>query len=131
MPLALLVYDPERITSGVAGEIAFILPQFVAAELTVEEEDGQLSPSDIEVRVLPKSPEDIDHYDLSIVIFAQDYPSRRAKLDEARAAIISELEDALPLICDESDCFTWYPPRIKGFVWVLLCPGSFGEFEII
>lgn len=128
MPLVLLKYDPESVPSAMAGEIAYILPQFVAAELTVEEVGGQLSLEDVEVWPLPKSPDDVDpnNYDLSIVIVAQDYPSRRAKLDEARAAIVNELQDVLPLICDTYDASS----IIKGFVWVLLCPGSFGEFAV-
>ena len=128
MPLVLLKYDPESVPSAMAEEIAYILPQFVAVELTVEEADGQLSPKDIEVWPLPKSPDDVDcnSYDLSIIIVAQDYPSRRAKLDEARAAIINELQDALPFVCDTYEV----PGIIKGFVWVLLCPGSFGEFDV-
>lgn len=126
MPLVLFKHAYLGAHPRAVADIAQALPSLVAEALTVEEADGQLAPEDIEVWVLPENPGDVNPYHLGIVIFAQEYPSRRAKLDEARAYIIRGLETIVP------DAFADYGDLTskRGFVWVLLGPGSFGEFAI-
>lgn len=124
MPLALVKYN--HIHPRAVAEVTRLLPTLVAEALTVKEADGQLTPVDVEVFALEENCLDVNPYHLGIVIFANDYPSRRAKLDEARADIIRGLEAGLPDILRRYEISR----DIKGFVWILLCPGSFGEFAI-
>lgn len=126
MPLVLVKHARLGMHPRAVADIAQALPALVAEALTVEEADGQLAPEDIEVWVLPENPCDVNPYHLGIVIFAQEYPSRRAKLDEARAYIVRGLETIVPDIFSDYGDLT----RKRGFVWVLLCPSSFDEFAI-
>lgn len=134
MPLVLVRYS-TAIHPRAVGEIADDLRSFVAEVLTAQEAESKLSPSDIEVWVEEEKTCDVSLHTLQIVIFANDYPSRRAKLDQARALIVSRLKARLP------DYLRRWPSRklpdpkgrfgLKGYVWVLLCPSSFGEFHIL
>jgi len=111
------------------------LPSIVAKALSVPGTEGELSPNDIEVKVesfgLIEEAEgssgftridvsgdvlrDIHTKDIEIIIWANDYPERAKNLDQRREQIIKEVRKFIP-------------PDITGFVWVLLQPGSYGEF---
>jgi len=88
--------------------------ELVARELdTPEESDGRLTVNDIEVQIREGSPLDLDTMPLQIIVHANDFPARRANLDERRKRIASELREQIP--------------QLKGncFIWILLHPASF------
>jgi len=113
------------------------LPSIVAKALSVPGTEGELLPNEIEVKVelfgeiregknssgltyvdLRDSAEvlkDIHTKNIEIIIWANDYPERAKNLDQRRKQIIKEVRKFIP-------------PDITGFVWVLLQPGSYGEF---
>ena len=93
------------------GKTARVL---VARELdTPEEPDGRLTTEDIEVQIKEGHYLDLDTLPLQIIVFANDFPARRANLHERRKRIASELRGIIP--------------NLKGncFIWILLCPASF------
>lgn len=53
--------------------------------------------------------------DLQIIIFAADFPERKTDLNDRRKLIVDAIKTILP-------------SEIRGFVWILLPPSSFGEF---
>jgi len=57
---------------------------------------------------------DVNTKPLEITIWAGHYPTREINLDERRAKITAAVRNIIP-------------PGVKGFVWVLLQPGSFEE----
>jgi len=116
MPLVLMSRDPKVIYDEVARKIAQQLPVIVAAALdtSTEDERGRLTADDVEVYVQDSTELDVNTKPLEITIWASLYPAREKNLDERRAKIA----EAVRVI---------KPPEIKGFVWVLLQPGSFEE----
>ncbi|NIT04470.1 hypothetical protein GTO10_06245 [Candidatus Saccharibacteria bacterium] len=117
MPLAELYFDPQRVNPSVAAGVAHALTNWVADALSVEEEDGQLTSDDIEVRVRAKGPHDVTAYHVEITVWAKHYPTREAKLDWATARIAAELDKQII-------------GGVRGFVYILLSPAGFAEFEV-
>ncbi len=115
MPLAEIYFNPERISPVVVREVAKRLPYFVAETLSVQEGDGHLVSSDIEVRVRTKGPHDITAYDLEITVWAKHYREREDRLVDAVKRIAH-----LVHLTTRGDC--------KGFVYILLAPAGFAEF---
>ena len=70
---------------------------------------------EVEIRDLDSKKNIGGKYDLQIVVFANEYPSRRANLDERCAELRERIRQALP-------------DNLHGFVWVLLSPAAFAEF---
>lgn len=104
-------------------KITKILPSVVAEALIGDEAGSKLVPSDIEVRVRVQGICDpivegslAPKYDIGITIFAHDFPSRKVNLDFRRKMIASAVN---PIVSEL--------PDFKGYVWILLCPGAFGE----
>lgn len=85
----------------------------------MEEADGQLTPSDVEVRLRTREPGDVTAYDVELTIWAKHYPARAAKLDEAAAAIRGAVDRYLNAAGRK---------RARGWVYILLSPASFAEF---
>jgi len=117
MPLAELYFDSEKVEPLVAAGIAHALTYWVADALSVEETDGQLTHEDIEVRVRIKGPHDVTAYHVEITIWAKHYWTREAKLEEAAARIAGELDKRVF-------------ENVRGFVYIILSPAAFAEFEI-
>ena len=91
------------------------LPEIVAKALdTPDNPEGRLEARDITVSFLPTSELDCNTIPLSITVFANDYPERRANLAERNEKIIREVWR----ITDS----TW----VTFSVWVLLAPGAYG-----
>lgn len=115
MPLVVLCKNPEVINEEIAKKIAQQLPMIVAEALDVPENpDGRLTKDDIEVWVQDASKLDVNSKDLSIIIWANNYPERMANLDERRAKVAKSVRQMKPT-------------NATGFIWILLQPGSFEE----
>lgn len=118
MPLRLLTHKAGRVNSDMLGKLAQTLPSIVASALHVEENpDAHLSADHIAVRVQESGPFDVNVVDLSIIVWAHDYPERLANRDERRQKIVDEVHEFL------AD----YDRNLSGSVWLLLQPGSYGE----
>jgi hypothetical protein len=117
MPLVLLRYSEYARESGALMKARQLLPDLVSRHLSVEGE-GKLFLADIEIWAQPCSKEDCDpnDQDLQVVIFANHYPQRAMVLEEAEVGIRQGLIAKMPA-------------RLRGYVWILLCPAAFGEFN--
>lgn len=116
MPLVLIQHKNGRGLTEIAEKLAKELPVFVAPTLSVPG-DGQLSLDDIEVWVTEGSPADVNTKDLEIIIWAHEYPERKANLEERKDVIVKCVRTFL------AD----YDRNISGFVWILLQPTAFGR----
>jgi hypothetical protein len=99
-------------------EVKVAMPQIVADALSAPaDHDGELGPEDVNVWEMPMAAiayGDICNCDLEIVIFAHNFPSRMANIDERRQQII----DKVRLILQKGTTF---------FVRVICSPTSWGE----
>ncbi len=122
MPLASIYIDKRNREKEDSFERASIflqgsLREIIAEALTCDNPDGALTENDIKVNFVEQNPVfDITGYDISIVIWANEYPERKENLDERTREIAADLKEILPL-------------NLKCFVWVLPAPGNFAEFE--
>lgn len=116
MPLVLMNRDPKVIDDELARKIAQQLPAIVANALDISAYDkaGALTANDVEVYVQDSTELDVNTKPLEITIWAGYYPARQETLDQRRAKIAEAVREIKP-------------PEVKGFVWVLLQPGSFEE----
>lgn len=114
MPLVVVSYREVALDHGGVKKVVEALPQLVSKALSVK--DGPLVPGDIEVRTWRVGELDIVHHDVEITVFANRYPERLAKLDLATVAINSSIAHLLS------------GTGLRGYVWILLSPGSFAEF---
>ena len=116
MPLVLVSRKEDFVDDDLVKRLAGELPRIVSMALNMPgEENGELVPDDIEVKVGSFSGLDVNVKPLEIVIWANDYPKRRASLNFRRQTIVEAVKKLIP-------------PTVKGFVWVFLLPASFGEF---
>jgi len=118
MPFVWVRTNPYKIGKTQFRQLVENLPTIVAEALSVPGTDGELTPEEIEVKVETFGLFDIHTKDLEIIILAQDFPERKKNLDERQRLITGKVRRLL------SPSVT----GITGFVWVLLQPGSFGEF---
>lgn len=116
MPLILVQHKHDRGFKEIAEKLAKELPALVAPMLSVPP-DGLLTPDDIEVWVTEGSPADVNTKGLEIIIWAHDYPERKANLEESKDVIVKGVRAFL------AD----YDRNITGFVWILLQPTAFGR----
>lgn len=120
MPLTILQYKADQDLDHVAHMLAVELPDIVAPALTLPQRaqlDGLVNPDDIIVWTLEGTPYDVNTNDFEIIIWAHDFPERRANLDERTEMILKGVRDFL------SD----YDRNVTGFVWILLQPTAFGR----
>ena len=98
------------------GKFLRTLPSVVAQALHVEEmKEAHLSAHDIEVWVNPTDILDIQAVDVAIVVEANDYEPRRARLQKAAECIIAMFPETL---------------KVSGktcSAWVRLAPGAYIE----
>ena len=97
------------------------LPGIVARALSDSED--KLDPSDVEVEVRKIEKDDISHFDLHIVVQANEHEERMKNLNERRNQIVDELK-----VIIEAGKGPLADRKFRGFVWLRLCPGSFLEF---
>ena len=120
MPLVVLQYKTDRGLRELAEKLAQELPSIVASNLTLskhERHDGQVASDDIMVWCRESSKADQNGKDLEIIVWAHDFPERKANLEERKDAIIKGVHGFL------AD----YDRNVSGAVWVLLAPTAFGE----
>jgi hypothetical protein len=115
MPLVVVNRNPKRFNDNQLKILVSILPESVANTLTCKDPKGALTAQDIEVWVQDFGPYDVNTKDVEIIIWANSYPERLATLNYRRKLLCHLIKLKLP-------------KEIKGFVWILLQPGSFGEF---
>ena len=120
MPLVFVTANRGRteLNENTLVELGTLLREWVAAELTCSDRDGDLTYEDIEVEIKQRRPRlDIggERYDIQVTVFANDFPSRKANLSDRCACINERLQQ-------------WTAGRWRGYVWVLLAPAAFAEF---
>ncbi len=115
MPLAMLRCS-NRVPDNAVEALVAAIPVALAEAFDCEDEGGDLTPNDIEVEVSTVGPKDRNDYDVCITVFANDFPSRKANHDERR----QRMQDALA---------QHVPADMTGYLWTLLAPASFGEFN--
>ncbi len=94
------------------------LRRAIAAALSCGDEGGFLALDDIEIEIKDRDEKKNfggEKYDVKVIIFANEYPSRRASLRER----CDEIQKYLSCIL---------PETVTGYVWVLLSPAAFAEF---
>jgi len=104
----------------VTKELARHMPVIVASALDSEQDgdEGRLLPEHVEVWCNESGEFDIHTKDLAIIIWANEFPHRRATLGQRRDRIINDVHRCLS---------AWGQEKLQGFVWVLLQPAAFGE----
>lgn len=120
MPVALLQYKADRELKELAEALAKALPDIIAPNLTLPKRellDGQVNSDDIKVYCVEGTRADVNTDDLEIMIWAHDFPERKANLDDRKDAIIKGVHQFL------AD----YDRNVSGFVWILLQPTAFGR----
>ncbi len=116
MPIVLIQYKNGRGLNKIAEKLAKELPALIAPRLSVPP-DGLLTSDDIEVWCTEGSPADVNTKDLEIIVWAHDYPERKANLEESKDVIVNGVRAFL------AD----YDRNVTGFVWILLQPTAFGR----
>jgi hypothetical protein len=119
MPLIVIKFDTQKVLPFVLKDILRELPAIAAKTLSCEE-GGELKPEDIMFEVDPHGPYDLNVKELQLRVYAHDYPSRLARLDEIRKDIENHLTSVLKTLYREQHEPSWY-------VWVLLSPTSYGS----
>lgn len=114
MPLVTLRRS-QRVPDEVVDALVKAIPVAVSESLDCNDLGGDLTPDDIEVEVGTIGPLDRNRYDICVNVIANDYPERKASLEVRR----QHLQAAL---------IRHIPGGLTGYVWVRLCPASFGEF---
>ncbi|MCE9628858.1 MAG: hypothetical protein K8Q91_02560 [Candidatus Vogelbacteria bacterium] len=115
MPVAFVTRDPSKISDGLLLLLRQKLPVIIAQHLSVPE--GALTPEDIELRFMDIGRFDVVKRPLEILIFANDYPTRRESLEKRSQAITDDVSEMAP-------------GRLTNFwVWILLGQGGFSKLE--
>jgi hypothetical protein len=120
MPLVLVTANRTRfpsLTDAYLRPIGELITTWVANILTCDDPGGKLTPNDIEVRFQDRSLLDVggDQHALEVIVFANDFPSRRQNLDERCRQLQDYFKAALM-------------PDLHGYVWIRLAPAAFVEF---
>lgn len=121
MPLAVLKGRDHLVGDEDLRAVAGDLRVAIAAALDCTDEGGGLKADHVEVEFRPDHPFDTDAYDLRLTVIANEFPSRRADLDERREKIQEAFKASLTKagFCGLYAC-----------VWVMLVPASFGRFGL-
>ena len=145
MPLVELHYKANRGLMDLANELAENLPGIVAPNLIVPERprhDGEVLPEDIIVKIIQGGTHDVNCKDIEIVIFAHDFPERKANLEERKEEILKGVRAFIESYEAKRRKIVESGPRrlhairkhsgsyegqVSGFVWVLLVPTAFGQ----
>ena len=106
---------------GVGEKLAQELPFIIAPHLNVknrDRHDGGITSKDIIVHCSEGNAGDVNGRDFEIMIFAHDFPERKANLEKSKDAIIEKVREHLK---------KHYKSAASGFVWILLVPTAFGQ----
>jgi hypothetical protein len=100
-------------------EIAIKLRGLIAGCLTCVDDGGNLQADDVEIEIVDRDWRHVggDKYDVTLTVFAKEFPSRRINPDlfMNTLTLTKGLQGLLP-------------EGVTGFAWVLLCPAAFVEF---
>jgi len=121
MPLVLVTANRNhpKINDAMLNGLCLVLREQIPRFLACDDPGGHLTPDDIEIQLRDRDPSrDVgaSKHDLHIVVLANDFPSRKANLDERCKHICGCIAE-----CYKKD-------NIHGFVWIRLAPASFQEF---
>lgn len=115
MPLVRIAINPRKVFPGWVGKLCEVLAVTVSDALSTND-GGTLRPEDVMIEV-----SQVEHdlfsrnlKDCGVMIYAHDYPERRANLDERRRKIALEVVKYLPA-------------GASWFVWVWLGTTSYGS----
>lgn len=117
MPVAILRYS-WKIPENVLRQLTEKLPSIISDALDISENpNARLTSSDIEVWTQKTQNEDVNTKDLEILIHAHQYPERLLNVDERKDKVVMQVR----VLLAENKL------KIKGWVWILLQPSSFGQ----
>lgn len=92
MPFA-LVFHHAHVSVKELDRLRQCLPYAIARALSVPGTEAALEPTEIEVKMFPFGSFDAAQgYEVAILIFANDYPERRLKLDESKHQLMRDVE---------------------------------------
>ncbi len=112
MPFA-LVFHHAHVSVKELDQLRQGLPYAVAGALSVPETEAALEPTDIEVKMFPFGLFDVPQgYEVAILIIANDYPERRAKLGESKCELMRVVEQ-------------WFKPGTPICIFPVLGQGFF------
>ena len=95
-----------------------VLPKEVAAALhTPDMPEARLSSANIQVWADPVGLFDVQSVDVAVIVDANDYPPRRAKLEIAKEHLLNKIDEAL----------TTRESKFSSNIKVRLTLGAFGE----
>lgn len=119
MQLVSVRYRTGEIPNEFLVKLVSKLPGVVASALDVGGQDPHkyVSAADISIDPVAMGELYVSSYHLEIIVWANDFPERRANLDKRKEFIRLWVQNCL----DEAGFAT------KGVVWLLLAPGAFGE----
>lgn len=107
--------EPETFNEFELTAFGQALQNFVAEALTCDDTEGQLRPDDIEVRISQRESGNQGE-ELQITVLTNDFPSRRANLDDRLASLQEEIV-----------AYPWHR-RLSGSIRIILAPSAYGEF---
>lgn len=125
MPLVIVQLKPRSNVEWVARATRKKVAEIVAQELSCNDPDGQLTWRDIDVKFREMEEYDLTSYSVEIYVFASEFTSRAANLDERRSRIVNRIAELL----GRSPGVVGTTGKRKAFVYIRLAPSSFGEFE--
>ena len=94
------------------------LRAFTAQALSCDDVGGRLNSTDVEVEIKDRDPKrNIGgaKYDLKILILANDFPSRKANLEQRGSQLKEKVAAVLA-------------PNIHGSIWIRLAPAAYVQF---
>lgn len=134
MPLTVVWYNPEKIGEWLLERITERLPKIIAEALDVPEKEG-FGLTEHEIEVVPEELSgkyDRNTMDLEVIIWAPECSERFITKDDRRRHICREIEE---IILGPSKAKSYHGNRvnaseIKGYVYLLLQPASFGTLNL-
>lgn len=120
MPGVTVRYKDGSVSGVVIDSLVTVLPLYVARALSVEgSPETNLTLADIEVWASPLGPHDLQEADVSIVVDANDYKSRRAIVQRAA----QQVRDAVDELFRQDET----SGEVMSCVWIRLLPAGFAE----
>ena len=122
MPLAQVLANDghELLTQEKLRKFSQSLRDLVAEALTCDDDGGKLSATDIEVKLNYRDANrDFggEVYDVQVTVWANDFPGRRANLQDRCSRLNQQVK-------------VYLPSGVSGYVWILLAPAAFAEFGV-
>lgn len=124
MPLVIVNRDATLVSDSVINDVAEMIRYTVASHLNVfERHEAHLSTDDIQLIVRDvRKGLDVGCVPFSVTVFANDYPERRANLEERSKKIAEQISRTLKHASGDN---ILYASQQRCFVWILLTPAGF------